>query len=175
MAERTVDPPIEGCPPRHMFNPNELDIRSFQPEDQDAVKALVLEGLGERWGAIDPTKNPDLTDIAASYAGGFFRVAEINGRIIGTGALIPRGAGVSEIRRMSVERGFRRRGIGGAILRRLIEDARTSGCRRIILETTSTWQDAAAFYRKHGFRVTHHQGGDTYFLLELNPGPSSVV
>lgn len=154
---------------------SDLTIRSFQPKDQTAAKALILEGLRERWGTIDPLKNPDLDDIAVSYAGGWFRVAAIGGRIVGTGALVPRAEGVSEIRRMSVRRDLRRRGIGGAILRRLIEDARSAGCRTVILETTSTWTDATDFYRKHGFRVTHHQGGDTYFLLELNPAPPSVV
>jgi putative acetyltransferase len=154
---------------------NEWIIRPFQLEDQPAVKALILEGLGERWGTIDPVKNPDLENIGASYAGGFFRVAVQEGRIIGTGALIPRAEGEAEIRRMSVACDLRRRGLGGAILQRLIEDARSSGCQRIILETTSTWEDAAAFYRKHGFRVTHHEGGDTHFLLELNPASASVV
>ena len=154
---------------------NDLTIRPFQPEDQNAVKELILDGLRERWKILDPSKNPDLDDIAASYADGWFRVAVIGGRIVGTGALIPRGEGVSEIRRMSVRHDLRRRGIGGAILRRLIEEARSSGCRTVILETTSTWRDAAGFYRKHGFRITHRQGDDTYFLLELNPGPSSVV
>jgi GNAT superfamily N-acetyltransferase len=158
-----------------MDQPNELTIRFFQPEDQAAVKALILDGLGERWGAIDPSKNPDLDDIAASYAGGFFRIAEMNGRIVGTGALILHPEGVAEIRRMSVRRELRRRGLGGAILGRLIEDARTSGNRTVILETTSTWTDAVAFYQRRGFRITHHQGGDTYFLLELNPAPASVV
>lgn len=152
-----------------------LTLRSFQPEDQTAVKALILDGLEERWGAIDLSKNPDLDDIAASYAGGLFRVAEINGRIVGTGALVLHPEGGAEIRRMSVRRDLRRRGLGGAILTRLIEDARAAGCRKVILETTSAWTDAVAFYQRRGFRVTHHQGGDTYFLLELNPAPASVV
>jgi GNAT superfamily N-acetyltransferase len=154
---------------------NEWVIRPFQPEDQAAAKALILEGLKERWGKIDPLKNPDLDDIRSSYASGFFRVAIRNGQIVGSGALVPRAGGEMEIRRMSVRRDLRRHGIGGAILRRLIEDARASGCRRIILETTSDWKDAVAFYQKRGFYITHHQEGDTYFLLEVNPGSASVV
>jgi ribosomal protein S18 acetylase RimI-like enzyme len=150
-------------------------IRSFQPQDQSAVKALILEGLQERWDVLDPLKNPDLVDIDSSYAGGCFRVAVTNGRIVGTGALVPHAEGVAEICRMSVARELRRRGIGGAILRRLMEDAESHGYRKIILETTSTWKDAVSFYQKHGFRITHHQGGDTHFLLELNPGSASVV
>ncbi len=153
----------------------DLTIRLFQPDDQAAVKALILDGLRERWKNLDPSKNPDLDDITASYAHGTFRVAEIGGRIVGTGGLIPRGEGISEIRRMSVARDLRRRGIGDAILRRLIEDARSSGSHAVILETTSTWKDAADFYRTHGFRIAHEQDGDTYFLLELKPCPPSVV
>jgi GNAT superfamily N-acetyltransferase len=158
-----------------MAQPNELTIRPFQPEDQTAVKSLILDGLRERWKNLDSSKNPDLDDIAASYGAGWFRVAVHAGRIVGTGALIPRAEDEMEIRRMSVRRDLRRRGIGGAILRRLIDDARASGCRRIILETTSDWKDAVAFYQKRGFCITHQQGGDTYFLLELNPGSASVV
>jgi putative acetyltransferase len=150
-------------------------VRSFQPEDQPAAKALILEGLREHWGTIDPAKNPDLDDIASSFAGGSFRVAERGGRIVGTGALVRRSADTAEIRRMSVARSLRRRGVGGAILRQLITDAQAAGYRNVVLETTSSWKDAEAFYLRHGFRITHYQDGDTYFLLELNPPPASMV
>jgi ribosomal protein S18 acetylase RimI-like enzyme len=153
----------------------DLIIRSFQPQDQSAVQALILEGLQERWNVLDPLKNPDLVDIVSSYSGGCFRVAVTDGRIVGTGALIPYAEGVAEICRMSVARELRRRGIGSAILHRLMEDAESHGYRKIILETTSTWKDAVSFYQKHGFRITHHQGGDTHFLLELKLGYASVV
>jgi putative acetyltransferase len=154
---------------------SEIHIRLFQPEDQTAAKTLILEGLRERWNALDPFKNPDLEDIGTSYARGIFRVAVLEGRIVGTGALIPHAGETAEICRMSVARPFRRRGIGGAILRRLLEDAESAGYRTIILETTSTWEDAVAFYRKHGFRMTHFREGDTFFILEINPGSASVV
>jgi GNAT superfamily N-acetyltransferase len=152
-----------------------IRIRRFRPGDQTAAKVLILEGLREHWGTIDPGKNPDLDDIAAAYAGGVFRVAVAGGRIIGTGALVLHGNGEAEIRRMSVVRALRRRGVGGALLRRLIEDARSAGCRRIILETTAAWEEAAAFYLRRGFRKTHRRDGDQFFLLELNPGPASMV
>ena len=45
-----------------------LRIRRFRPADQDAVKALVVAGLGEHWGGVDATLNPDLDDIASHYA-----------------------------------------------------------------------------------------------------------
>jgi GNAT superfamily N-acetyltransferase len=150
-----------------------LTIQPFQPEDQAEAKALILEGLRERWGAIDPARNPDLDDIGSAYAGAVFLVGRIGDRIVATGALVARGEGCAEIVRMSVARDLRRRGIGSAILRRLLEQAASAGRRKIILETTSTWTDAIAFYRRHGFRPTHIQSGDTYFELSLPSGGAS--
>jgi ribosomal protein S18 acetylase RimI-like enzyme len=149
-------------------------IRHFQPEDQVEVKALVLEGLKEHWGTIDSRRNPDLDNIASSYAGGIFLVATAGGRIVATGALIPRGGGTAEIVRMSVARDLRRKGIGSAVLGRLLDDAQAAGHRKIILETTSTWDDAIAFYQTHGFRVTHIREGDTYFAIDL-PDPDAAA
>jgi GNAT superfamily N-acetyltransferase len=146
---------------------NGIVIRPFRLEDQSGTKALILEGLREHWGAIDPDRNPDLLDIAAAYAGAVFLLACRGEQIIGTGALLPRGNGTAEIVRMSVIRDMRRQGIGGLILRALLERAKAAGAKRIILETTAVWQDAVAFYQKHGFRITHYDGGDAYFVLDL--------
>jgi hypothetical protein len=43
-------------------------VRPFRPADQVAARALIEEGLGEHFGFIDRDANPDLDDIAASYA-----------------------------------------------------------------------------------------------------------
>lgn len=145
----------------------EIDILPFQPEDQAAVKQLVLAGLAEHWGEIDPTKNPDLNDIPASYSKGTFLVARIQGRIVGCGALIPRAEKTGEIVRMSVAADMRRRGIARCILSQLIELARNKGFNQIILETTSTWTGVIEFYLRCGFHITHYKDGDVYFALEL--------
>jgi len=38
------------------MNMPEIDLFPFHPEDQVAVKQLVLAGLAEHWGEIDATK-----------------------------------------------------------------------------------------------------------------------
>ncbi len=146
----------------------ELTIRPFIPSDQDEVKALILAGLVDHWGFLDPTRNPDLNDIAASYAGATFLVARRDGRMVACGALAPRGEGCAEIVSMSVARELRRLGLGRMILERLLAQARASGIRRVVLETTETWQEVIAFYLSFGFRITHHQDGDVYFALNFN-------
>ncbi len=147
---------------------DELTLQPFCPADQAEVKSLILAGLFDHWGVLDPTKNPDLEDIAAAYAGATLLVARLAGRIVATGALVPRGEGVAEIVRMSVARGQRRRGLGRSILIRLVEQARRDGLHQVVLETTDTWQEVIAFYLDFGFHITHYAGGDVYFALDLD-------
>ncbi len=63
---------------------------------------------------------------------------------LATGRLLPDG----HIGRMAVLKPWRGRGIGGAILARLIERARERGDSEVVL---SAQVHATAFYRAHGF------------------------
>ncbi len=80
-----------------MANPElpSITITPFAPADQAEVKALILAGLAEHWGVLDPSLNPDLDDIAASYRQATFLVARCGDRIVGTGALLPHSASVA--------------------------------------------------------------------------------
>ncbi len=142
-----------------------LIIRPFQPADQPAARALVLAGLAEHWGELDLSLNPDLNDIAASFSAGFFLTAWLDGELIGTGGLLPAGPETAQIVRMSVTAPLRRRGIARRILAALLVAARQAGYKRVILETTETWDEVIRFYLSCGFRVTHHQDGDVYFEM----------
>jgi GNAT superfamily N-acetyltransferase len=148
------------------LNPG-IVIKPFEPENQQAVKGLILAGLAEHWGTLDLTRNPDLDDIGTSYARGVFLVAWLGERVVGAGALVLHAGNVGEIVRMSVAAGLRRRGVGRLILNKLVEHANARGLHRLILETTVAWQDAVAFYQRCGFRITHYQDGDVYFTLDL--------
>src|SRR3712207_405159 len=118
----------------------EWHIRPFVPGDQLAARRLILHGLGERWGWIDETRNPDLDDIAAHYVapGHYFVVVEWGDELIGTGALVAEGAGgavAGRIVRMSVAREHRGRGLGRALVEHLLDEARRRGYRRVLVET----------------------------------------
>lgn len=143
-----------------------VTIRPFQSKDQGAVKALILAGLEEHWGVLDLTKNPDLNDIAASYGDAIFLTAWSGDRLVGTGVLVHEAEGVARIVRMSVAADMRRRGVGRAILRALCQHAKGAGYSQIVLETSSTWEDAIIFYERFGFRRIGTWDGDTYFVLD---------
>ncbi len=148
-----------------------VEIVRFRREDQAAVQRLILEGLEEHWGVLDPQFNADLDDIDASYAVGTVLVARDSGRIVGVGAITPVAPGEGEVKRMSVARDARRRGLGTALLMALLEDARERGWRRVRLETTADWEDAVQFYCAFGFELTHYEDGafgrDAYFRMVL--------
>ena len=148
-----------------------FEVARFRPEDQAEVRALILDGLEEHWGSIDPTLNPDLDDIGATYGHGTILVARIEGRIVGVGMLVPAGPGEGEVKRMSVAREHRRTGVAAALLRELVAIARQQGRRAVVLETTATWTDAVQFYESFGFVFTHDEvgpfGRDAHFRLDL--------
>jgi ribosomal protein S18 acetylase RimI-like enzyme len=129
---------------------------------------LILEGLGEHFGQLDPALNPDLIDISCSYLarGHLFLVAEADGMLIGAGALRVEGA-EGQIVRVSVGRHLRRQGIGREIVMALVDAARTRGLNRIWMETNDDWHDAIGLYRQCGFREFDRRDGCIFMELGL--------
>ncbi|MCB0078545.1 MAG: GNAT family N-acetyltransferase [Anaerolineales bacterium] len=148
-----------------------LRVRPFAPRDQAAAHRLILHGLGERWGAIDPSLNPDLNDIAASFHDGGFWVAERAGALVGTAGWHRRAPKQAEIVRMAVATSHRRLGVGHALLQALLRDVRAHGISTVVLETNDDWHSAIAFYEANGFRLTHREASEfgpiRWFRLDL--------
>lgn len=144
-------------------------IRPFVPADQEAARWLILQGLGEHFGFIDESYNPDLNDIAASYlaAGHVFLVAELDGVLVGTGALITEAEGIGRMVRVSVRREQRGKGLGRALVERLVMEARARRLRRILVETNRDWADATGLYRRCGFREYDRNEVGVALALEL--------
>jgi ribosomal protein S18 acetylase RimI-like enzyme len=143
-------------------------LRPFTPADQPVARALILAGLGERFGFIDETRNPDVDDIAAQYLahGHLFLIAELAGEVVGTGGLLCEADGATcQLVRVSTRRDLRRQGIARLIVEALLADARQRGRRRVWVETDEPWQDAIALYQRLGF--TEHARRDGLVFLEL--------
>lgn len=132
---------------------DELRIRSFEVGDREQARWLILEGLGEHFGYIDETLNPDLDDILQNYIipGHVFMIACMGREMVGIGALILHGEGISEMVRISTRKDYRRRGIGRAIITYLVNVARQRGDRRIIVKTNASWHDAINLYKRLDF------------------------
>lgn len=73
--------------------------------------------------------------------------------IAGIGALKLLSHGIGEVKSMRTHPAYIRKGVGAAILERIIIEARSRGCHRLSLETGSgpAFDPAIALYRKRGF------------------------
>jgi amino-acid N-acetyltransferase len=75
-----------------------------------------------------------------------FTVAEVDGKVVGCGALHVLWDDLAEVRTVAVEKTFHKQGIGHQILQNIIERAREVGVDRIFCLTFQT-----EFFGSHGF------------------------
>ena|SRR5688572_7168273 len=146
-------------------------IRKFESKDQVPAKVLIYAGLEQYFGFIDETLNPDLNDIASSFADGCFLIGEIDGEIIATGGYKSVDDETVKIERVFVDLNFRRLGFASQIFKALISEAKRAGFKRVVLETTSDWDSAIDFWLRNGFRITHVDDSglwsETWFEREI--------
>lgn len=75
-----------------------------------------------------------------------FVVAELDGNVVGCGALHVMWEDLAEVRTLAVDPAVGRRGIGGALLDELLRRARTVGVKRVFVLTFEV-----EFFRRYGF------------------------
>ncbi len=91
-----------------------------------------------------------------------FVVAELDGQVVGFGALHVMWEDLAEVRTLAVDQEFKRRGIGAAMLRELLERARLLGIRRVFCLTFEV-----DFFSSHGFDVISDVPVDPETYAEL--------
>ena len=96
-----------------------------------------------------------------------FFVATVDGEIAGTGGFHQQPDGTAQIVRMSTAVSHRRRGVGRALVDRLIDESRARRCRRVTLATNADWDDAVAFYRACGFEEILRTDTGVVFAMAL--------
>ena len=145
-------------------------VRTFEARDQEAARNVILEGLGEHFGVIDESLNPDLDDIQASYisSGQVFLVSESEGSITGTAGLLFEIPGVARIVRMSVRSSLRRNGIATALLGALIKETQARSLSALVAHTEPHWTDATSFYKRSGFEQFAEDDVDVHLRLKLS-------
>lgn len=146
-----------------------ITLRPFAPRDQAAARRLILAGLGDHFGVIDETLNPDLDDIQHHFVapGGYFAVAERGGALVGAGALIEAAPRTGRLVRLSVARAERGRGLGRRLVAHLTQAARARGYTRLLVETNDDWPDAIGLYLACGFVEEDRRDGDMHLALDL--------
>jgi amino-acid N-acetyltransferase len=99
-----------------------------------------------------------------------FRVAELDGKVVGCGALHVMWEDLAEVRTVAVDPDHKGQGVGAAVLASLLDTARDLGIRRVFCLTFET-----DFFGRHGFHVADEVLVDAGVATELLQSPDEGV
>lgn len=156
-----------------------IRVRSYQPGDLPLVVDLFRRGMerGRRAWDLPPLPPEKSRREALSYMrkklrkargrGGFALVADLDGARVGFVSVEihryrgERGKRISsaEIQELHVRPGYRRRGVGSALMADAERELRHRGCLSAFLFTPSNFTLAHAFYRQRRYKLRAFQFG----------------
>ena len=167
--------------------PRPVLVRAARPGELTAVGRLTVLAYAEFVPATSSYRQrlADAADRAANA--GLLVAVDADGGLLGTATLVVgdgpyaelAGPGDAELRMLAVDPAARRRGVGAALVRAVLERARAGGAGRVVLSTLPTMAAAHRLYRRLGFtrapELDHRPvpGVELLaFTLDLNQGPN---
>lgn len=131
-----------------------LEVRPYQTNDAAAFEALNLAWI-EAFFVVEDEDRAQLGDPQHHILdkGGRILIATFDGVAVGTVGLVPvQPDGTVELIKMSTRADMQGKGIGKALMRGAVREARAMGAKTIWLETNSKLGAALHLYRQAGFR-----------------------
>lgn len=156
-------------------NRDGLQILVASAADLDLIRSLWRE----YWEYLELTPDfqgfaEELRTLPGCYAepAGRLLLAKVEGRAAGTAALRPLAKSACEAKRLYVRPRFRGHGVGEALVRRIIEEARTAGYHEMFADSLPSMSGAVRMYRRLGFSETapysaNSTPGALFFRLDL--------
>jgi L-amino acid N-acyltransferase YncA/DNA-binding transcriptional ArsR family regulator len=150
-----LDDDVQCCPPDVTVPPS-VTIRAMHQSDWTAVRRIYSEGIASGLAAYE-TEVPERAALDAAWLPGHRWIAEADGEVIGWSAArtVPQlsdGAGVAETS-VYVAGSHRRRGIGAALVRRLVTAADEAGLWMLQASIIAENRAAIAAHHASGFRT----------------------
>jgi amino-acid N-acetyltransferase len=139
------------------------EVRRARTGDVRGIRALVDANTGDR-RLLEKATVTLYEDVQE------FFVAVDGDRVVGCGALHVLWEDLAEVRTLAVDRSVQGRGIGSALLTRLVENARELGVRRLFCLTFEV-----EFFRRHGFVPVSQSLVDPGVQAELLRSPDEGV
>lgn len=140
-----------------------MRVRPYKKHDFDALYAIEKRVFPDAW-----SQNGMENELSSAKAQYF--VAEEDGNIVGYAGFW-QVLDEAEIMKIAVDTSFRRRGIGGALLTAMLDEARKSGAAYIFLEVREGNRSARRLYEKHRFysyavREKYYSDGENAVLYK---------
>ncbi len=149
-----------------------INIISYQDQHHDIFRKLNLEWLNH----YDLAESHDLMILddpkgTILDSGGVIYLAECNGEIVGSAALIKEHDGIFELAKMAVTAPYRGKGISKLLIEKCLETAKRLSAKKVTLFSNHQLETAINLYKKYGF--VHVDPKDSPFVtadvkMELN-------
>jgi len=136
-------------------------VQVSTPAEIEAAREILREYTSWAFNDHDSSGAPTFANLEEELAGlpgkygppdGRLLLAFLEDKTAGCIALRRHDAISGEVKRLYVRPGFRGHRIGEQLVARLLEEARTIGHRRLVLDSYHTMTHAHALYRAAGFR-----------------------
>jgi putative acetyltransferase len=132
---------------------NSYSLIDYEDHHQPVFKSMNAEWL-VYYNLMEPhdleiLDNPRETILEP---GGFIWLAQYEGTIVGSAALIREHDGIYELAKMVVAKDHRQKGLSKLLLEKCIEKAKAIKAQKIILFSNHQLRAALALYEKYGFQ-----------------------
>lgn len=128
-------------------------FRRAVPTDGPEVRRIVCETLRAYAVEFEPDGHDlDVMSFGEPKDNVLEFVAELDGRVVGSVIVTPRGDGTGLLTKFYVDALYRGRGLGRPLLAVAVDAARASGLRRLELDTRSFFHEALHLYEATGWR-----------------------
>lgn len=138
---------------QQIFEMDNVNIIPYTDAHHEAFRQLNLEWL-ENYNLLESHDLMVLDDPQGTIIGrgGYIWLAELDGKIIGSAALVKEREGEYELAKMAVTASYRGKGISKLLMDTCLAAAREIGAVRISLFSNHQLTTALKLYEKYGFR-----------------------
>lgn len=155
IARQTVPDGNRAASPVQGTGPEGKDAMELIRDDLDSADvARLLQQHLDSAAELSPPESVHALDLSALRRPDItFWSVRAGGELLGCGALKELDPGHGEIKSMRTAAGHLRRGVASTVLRRIVEEAKGRGYKRLSLETgaAAAFASARALYRRFGF------------------------
>ncbi len=159
--EPRAQSPKPKAPAPKKYHPTMLSIAQATPAQIPEVRMMIREYLDWTKSFGDDSQRAptfasvdrELETLPGVFAPpkGRLLVGTIDGQVGGCVALKPHDHGVAELKRLYVRPSFRGHNLGRLLVQALVDQARSCGYKRLILDSHKSMTQAHAIYRAFGF------------------------
>ena len=138
-----------------------VDLVEYNSRLKDEVFRFTAECFAELGKKFEPDGRHEFYKSIDEHFDGFWCLVD-DGQVIGTVAIGKIDETTSELKALYVDSSYRGQGLGFKLLDHAVSFARTSGYKRVVLDSMSKYESAAKLYRRYGFNDINRYNDNAY-------------